>query len=121
MVFRESIGFSGGSVLAEKLELERLRNEIATVTFEILDLCRKRIELARKIARFKAKRGLPIENLEIENALKRRVLDFCHRNNMNDEFCIKLFNLLINESKRVQEEAMKAGFREESPKWRAEP
>jgi len=106
--------------LTEKLELEKLRNEIATVTLEIFDLCRKRFELARKIAAVKAKKGLPIENLEIEKSLKRCVLDFCRENNVDDKFCINLFELLISESKRVQEEAIKSEFQKDDSTWRIE-
>jgi len=102
--------------LTEKSELEKLRNEIAAVTFEILDLCRKRIELARKIAAAKSRMNLPIEDLKVEKDLKRRVLDFCQKNSMHDDFCLDLFDLLINESKRVQEEAMRSRFREDSSK-----
>jgi len=100
--------------LTEKLDLEKLREEIATVTLEILDLCRKRFELARKIATVKAEKGFPIENLEIERNLKRRVLDFCRANNLDDKFCIRLFELLISESKRVQEEIMESRSQEEA-------
>ena len=99
--------------MTEESDLEDLRSEIATVTLEMLALCRKRLELAKRIASVKAKKGLPIEDLEIEQRLKRRVLDFCHENDMDDEFCIKLFNLLISESKRVQEKIMKCRFRKE--------
>jgi len=94
--------------LTEQLELKKLRNEIATVTFEIFALCRKRLKLARKIAAVKLRKGLPVEDLEIERDLKRRVLDFCHKNDMNDEFCVKLLDLLISESKSVQREAMRS-------------
>ena len=96
--------------MAEMPELEKLRDEIAAVTFEILRLCRKRIELARRIATVKSKRSLPIEDLEVERSLKRRVIDFCHANNLNEKFCIKLFELLINESKRVQKEEISKGI-----------
>ena len=99
--------------MAEESDLEELRNEIATVTLEVFALCRKRLELARRIAAVKAKKGLPIEDLKIEERLKRRVLEFCRGNNMDDEFCIKLFDLLISESKRVQEKIMKCRFRKE--------
>jgi len=97
--------------LTENLELEKLRGEIATVTLEIFDLCKKRFELAREIAAVKMKKGLPIENLEIERNLKRQVLDFCRENDMDDEFCIRLFELLINESKRIQEETIKSNIK----------
>ena len=97
--------------MTEKSDLEKLRNEIAAVTFEILDLCKKRIELARKIAAVKLRMNLPIEDLKVERSLKQRVLDFCQKNSMPNDFCISLFDLLIDESKRVQEEVMKSRFR----------
>ncbi|MCD6325564.1 chorismate mutase [Candidatus Bathyarchaeota archaeon] len=97
--------------MTEKSDLEKLRNEIATVTFEILDLCKKRIELARKIAAVKLRMNLPIEDSKVERSLKQRVLDFCQKNSMHNDFCIDLFGLLIDESKRVQEEVMKSRLR----------
>ncbi len=109
MNFHEIPNFSGGPVLSKKSELEKLRDEIAAVTLEILDLCKRRIELARKIAMVKMKEGLPIEDLKVEGNLKRRVLKFCHESGLEDEFCIKLLDLLIRESKRAQEEEMKSG------------
>jgi len=102
------------------MDLEKLREEIAAVTLEILDLCRKRFELARKIAVIKAEKGFPIENSEIERRLKRRILDFCRANNLDDKFCIRLFELLISESKRVQEEIMRSRSHEETSVGRAE-
>jgi len=102
--------------LTEKLELEKLRNEIAMITFEIFALCRKRLELARKIAAVKLKMSLPIEDLEVEKDLKQRVLNFCKKNSMNDDFCINLLSLLINESKRVQGEVIKSRFKEKASK-----
>ena len=102
--------------MTEKLELEKLRNEIAMITFEIFALCRKRLELARKIAAVKLKMSLPIEDLEVEKDLKQRVLNFCKKNSMNDDFCINLLSLLINESKRVQGEVIKSRFKEKASK-----
>ena len=108
--------FSGGTVLSKKSELERLRDEIARVTLEIFRLCKRRIELARKIATVKMKEGLPIEDLKVERNLKRRVLEFCRGSGIEDEFCIGLLDLLIRESKRVQEEEIGSG----SPEMREE-
>jgi len=101
------LGFFGGFDLSEELELEKLRDEIAKVTLEIFNLCRERIELSKKIALVKSRRMLPIEDLEVEESLKRRLLSFCRENNLDEEFCTKLFNLLICESKRVQNNVMK--------------
>ncbi len=87
-------------------ELEELRREIASVTFEILRLCSRRNELAEKIAEIKMKMNLPIEDLSVEEDLKRRVLDLCRSEDMDEGFCLKLLDLLIRESKRLQREKL---------------
>ena len=87
-------------------ELEELRKEIASVTFEILRLCRRRNELAEKIAEIKMRMNLPVEDLSVEEDLKRRVLDLCRSEDMNEGFCLKLLDLLIGESKRLQREKL---------------
>lgn len=92
-------------------ELERLRKEIADVTFEIIDLCSKRIKLARKIAAVKLEKGISIEDLEVERKLRRQALEICLREGVNEDFCNRLLDLLISESKRVQEVIMAGSLR----------
>ena len=87
-------------------ELEELRREIASVTFEILRLCSRRNKLAEKIAEIKMKMNLPIEDLSVEEDLRQRVLDLCRSEDMDDGFCLKLLDLLIGESKRLQREKL---------------
>ena len=83
-------------------ELEELRKEMASVTFEILRLCRRRNELAEKIAKIKMKLNLPVEDLSVEEDLRRKVLDLCRSEDMDESFCLKLLDLLLGESKRLQ-------------------
>ena len=92
----------GGGYLTE-LELERLRKEIAEVTLRIIDLCGERFELARKIAAVKLERRIPIEDPGVEGKLRRLILDICIRKGIRREFCNRLLDLLISESKRIQE------------------
>ena len=87
-------------------ELEELRREVASVTLEILRLCRRRNELAEKIAEIKMKLNLPVEDLSVEEDLRRRVLDLCRSEDMDESFCLKLLDLLIGESKRLQREKL---------------
>ena len=87
-------------------ELEELRREVASVTLEILRLCRRRNELAEKIAEIKMKLNLPVEDLSVEEDLRRRVLDLCRSEDMDENFCLKLLDLLIGESKRLQREKL---------------
>jgi len=92
--------------LAVIAELEELRREVASVTLEILRLCRRRNELAEKIAEIKMKLNLPVEDLSVEEDLRRRVLDLCRSEDMDENFCLKLLDLLIGESKRLQREKL---------------
>jgi aspartate aminotransferase len=90
--------------LKESSDLEKLRGEIKAITIEIIHLARKRLLLAKKIGEIKHKRGLSIENLNVEEELKKTILKKCNENNLNSEFCLKLIDLLTEEAKRLQTE-----------------
>jgi len=101
---------SGGEVLTQNSELESLRREISAVTFEILDLCKKRLDIARRIAMVKLRANLPIEDPRIERDLKRGVIALCRERNLHEDFCNALLGLLIKESKRVQKEVIEHAY-----------
>ena len=86
----------------EDSELDVLREEIKTVTVEIIRLTGKRLSLANRIGEIKRRRVLPIEDLEIERELKRIILEECRTYNVERGFGLKLLNLLIDEARRVQ-------------------
>ena len=105
--FTDPSGVLEDQVLAGFAELEELRREIASVTFEILRLCRRRNELAERIAEIKMSLNLPVEDLSVEEDLRRRALEICRSEDMDEDFCLKLLDLLIGESKRLQREKLK--------------
>jgi len=93
--------------LAERADLEDLRKEMARITLEITRLCGERLLLARKIGEAKSKMSIPIEDLKIEQELRIQALEICQSYGMDENFCLRLLGLLLDESKRVQKETLK--------------
>ena len=87
--------------------LDELRKRIESVTLEIFSLCGERLRLARQIGEIKARRGIPVENAEVEQKLEAKVLEHCKKHDLDEDFCLKLLHILLEESKRVQREAAK--------------
>ena len=88
--------------MAAEAELAELRKEIARVTLEIFRFCGRRLRMARKIGEIKAQMKLPVENLHVEEELRNEVLGICRRDGVDTGFCVRLLDLLLEESKRVQ-------------------
>jgi len=95
--------------LAGEADLAELRKDITRVTLEIFRLCGERLRIAEKIGEIKACRKLPVENLHAEEELRNKVLDVCRENSIDTGFCVKLLDLLLQESKKVQGEAARSG------------
>jgi len=94
--------------LSKKTEsIDKLRKRIERVTLEIFDLCGERFQLAKQIGEIKAHEGIPVENAEIEQKLRARVMEQCKKNNLDEKFGLKLLQLLLEESKQVQRDTMK--------------
>lgn len=85
--------------------LEELREEIRQATVEILRLTGERLSLAKKIGKLKQKMGISIEDLKAEEELRHLALEKCQVYGVDSRFGLKLLNLLIDESKRVQKES----------------
>jgi len=94
--------------LSEKTEINRIRKQIEKVTLEIFNLCGDRFQLARQLGEIKATRGIPVENVKIEQELRSKVLELSKRQGMNEGFCLKLLQLLLEESKKIQNEIVKS-------------
>jgi chorismate mutase len=90
--------------MSKELSLEALQGEIREVTVDIIRFTGNRLFLARKIGELKRLRGLPIENFAVERRLRRLVVEKCRTHRVSESFGLKLLDLLINESKRIQRE-----------------
>jgi len=100
--------------LKRETEIDTLRKEIWDVTMEIYRLVGKRLSLAGKIAEMKNVKGSPVENTEVERKLREAVLEKCSSHGVNLNFGLRLLNLMIEESKRVQKEIVKEKSREKT-------
>jgi chorismate mutase len=87
-------------------ELEDLREEISKVTAEIIKLCAKRLSLAEKVGELKLQKCLPIEDSDVEEELKQAILESCRLYGVSAELGIRLLDLLLGESKRLQRNIM---------------
>lgn len=85
-------------------ELKKLRDEIAKITMEIICLSNKRLSLARRIGEIKARNNMMIEDPAIESELRAKVVDLGKKYPIDLNFSLKILDLLIEESKRVQRE-----------------
>jgi len=83
-------------------ELEDLREQIRKVTVEIIKLCGKRLSLAERVGEMKLAKCLPIEDSDVEEELRQAVLENCHLYRVDPEFGVRLLDLLLEESKRLQ-------------------
>jgi len=95
--------------MSERDELESLRHKVNKVTVEIIRLCGERFSLARKIGEMKARMGFPIEDLKVEEKLRREVLEKCSVFGVDAEFGLRILDLLLEESKRNQRNMIERG------------
>jgi chorismate mutase len=87
---------------SDSKELEHLREQISLVTNSVLKLVKSRQDLARKVARIKASRGLPIEDARIEERLKQKVTKYSSKLGLDNELALDLLEVLLNASKTIQ-------------------
>ncbi|MBS7648684.1 MAG: chorismate mutase [Candidatus Bathyarchaeia archaeon] len=89
-------------------DLKAIRNEMARLTLEIIRLSGERLALARKIGEIKAQINAPIEDPLVENELKIKVVNFSKEHGIDVNFSLKLLDLLLSESKRIQQGIVKS-------------
>jgi len=85
------------------MKLENLRIEMDEIDGEIIRLLNERAKIARKIGVVKAQAGLPIVDLDREEAILRRV---CTGNNehLTSDALERIYKRIITESRRLQVE-----------------
>jgi len=88
----------------DSIEIEKLRTEIRQITYEIIRLSASRSDVAKKIGRFKQEHGLIIQTPEVEKDLRIAVLGEASKRGLDELFCLRLLNLLVGDSTKVQKE-----------------
>lgn len=86
----------------DEKELIKLRKEVNKTTMQIFKLIYKRQKLCYKIGLLKKKLNLKIRNEDIEEKLKFKVLKYCKKHGLRENFCLKILNSLISESIKEQ-------------------
>lgn len=84
-------------------EIGRLREEVAAVDKDIVDLVAKRLHLAEQIGLEKLIAGMPMRQADVEEQVAVRLLRECGTRGISDAFASTLGQALIEESVRHQE------------------
>jgi len=87
------------------MNLNEWRNEIDAIDAEIVNLINKRARVAQKIGILKAKAGLPIVDLEREDAILRSACAGSKSVLENDSI-VRIFKRIIQECRHAQVEAI---------------
>lgn len=85
------------------MNLDELRNEIACVDKEILDLVAKRVQVARRIGEVKRDLHIPIRNIPVEEKVVERFQTMAKDRGLNQKAGEELARLLIREA--IEEQA----------------
>ncbi len=80
-------------------DLNLLRSSISKIDLLILKLLERRVELAKKIAQEKEKKGIPIENLEVE---KRKLEILASKTSLNPLLLTSIFEGIIRLTKEEE-------------------
>ncbi len=82
--------------------LAELRAEIARNTKEIVRMVGRRNRLAQQVGRLKSEASLPAEDEAVEDALLNEVVSECDRVGLSRAAGLKIFRVLLEESKKTQ-------------------
>lgn len=85
------------------MKLDDLRKQINEVNWQILKLLKVRFEIARKIALVKDELAIPITDNKRERDMVNNLILKGENMKLSGTFISRLFKLIINESKRIQE------------------
>ena len=85
-----------------KKRLSRLRVSIEEITKSIVDLISARQKLSIEVARIKRRSNAPIENLQVESSLQRKVHDYAEEVGVDPLLASKMLSLILDSSKTVQ-------------------
>lgn len=85
------------------ISIENLRDDILNVDQQIIELIAKRQEIVIQIGEYKKAHNLPVFDSEREKKLKQIHDELCIINGVSPLVVEEVFNILITESRRVQQ------------------
>jgi len=83
-----------------------LRKDVKEKTLKIIELANERNKIVLKIAKLKKDLNIPVKNKLVEEELRKAVLELCRKKDGDQEFSIKLLEILIDESIKLQEKEL---------------
>jgi len=89
------------------MNLEEIRKEIDKTDKELLDLLGKRTSLISKVAEYKIKKNIPVEDSERRKQIISSKRKKAEELNINPDLIEKIYTLLIDEACKIQEKIMK--------------
>ena len=84
------------------MTLEDVRTEIQDIDLRILDLMRRRLELARLVGEDKVSRNAAVRNIPQENKVIDRYRGYALENGMNPVYAEQVCRILMQESIEIQ-------------------
>jgi chorismate mutase len=101
LTFRESQPNS-----LQQSTLDKLRNNIDRIDAELIQLLAERMSISKEIGQYKKENNLTILQLKRWKKILRQQMDRGKQLQVNDDFVILLYNLIHQESIRIQSEVM---------------
>ncbi|MDE1763493.1 MAG: aminotransferase class I/II-fold pyridoxal phosphate-dependent enzyme [Thaumarchaeota archaeon] len=83
-------------------DMDKLRDRIDRITFDILKLLKERNDTAKEIGNLKNNLGLGVTNEERESQLRIKVSALCRDIGLDEKTGLTALNFLLNESVKVQ-------------------
>lgn len=84
-------------------ELGKLRAEIRNITLDIITKAHKRMKLSEQIGAIKGNLRIEIEDENVEQEVRRSVIELSHTLGIDPAFSGRLLNMLLMESIRLQQ------------------
>ena len=87
-------------------DLAAYRKELDEIDEELMGLMARRFEVCRAVGAFKAKHGIPMMQPERVAQVKERAGEWGMSAGLNRQFGIDLYDLIVKEACRLEEEIM---------------
>ena len=84
------------------MNLEELRGMISGIDLEILNLMKKRLDLAKEVGLYKIENKKEVVDPSVEETVAERYRAFAEKNGMNPEYAEEVCRVLIRESVELQ-------------------
>ena len=86
------------------ITLEQLREDITSVDEVIVALLYVRMDISRQIAQYKKGYAVEIVNLEREQEVRKKCIEFAKEKGLDEDFINKIYDIIILQSRKVQQD-----------------